>query len=305
MELSVVVPVFNSATIVAELVNRTLRTLEDMGLDGHEIILVDDCSTDDAWTVIMELSTENDCVKGIRLGKNVGQWRCTLAGIHCTTGRLIVTMDDDLQYSPEDIETLYLAIEKEKKPLVVGVATDKYNDGALTSAISGPRKKLVDLLWQKFPTDSFKIFSRNIAFDHYGRTSTLHVEAMIKHTLDRRHAGYVNVLFNPRFAGTSNHSFVKKLILVLKFTSEYYVSPSNFLAFFTVIACSLAFCADMILQNSGYSTILSLTVAASALLILLVGLKYLAEIRAILLGVHPYWIIDRVGFEPNENQNNN
>lgn len=305
IELSVVVPVFNSATIVAELVSRTLCTLKNMELNGHEVILVDDCSADDAWNAILKLCAENDCVKGLRLGKNVGQWRCTLAGVHSARGRLIVTMDDDLQYSPEDIETLYRAIVKEKKPLVIGVAADKYNNGVLKSAISGPRKRLVDLLWQKFPTDSFKMFSRNVVFDQQGNGSPLHIEAMIKHALDRRHVGYVNVSFNQRFSGKSNHSFIKKLLLLLKFTPEYYLRPTSFIALLTVGVCLLAFCLDMILQTNGDLRLLPWTVAVCAFLVLFVGLNFLAEVRATQLGIPPYWIIEKVGFGPSKNQNDN
>lgn len=106
--VSVVVPVFNGALSIRELVDRLLAVASDANI--IEIILVDDASPDDSWAVISSLAEESDHVLGVGLTRNYGQHAALLAGIEIASGDLIVTMDDDLQHRPEDVPTLVAAI---------------------------------------------------------------------------------------------------------------------------------------------------------------------------------------------------
>ncbi len=102
--VSVVVPVFGNGERLNELCQAVLARLS-----GHnvEIILVDDGSKGDAWSIICQLSQRHPVqVRGIRLGRNFGQHAALLAGVRSATHSITVTMDDDLQQNPSDIPRL-------------------------------------------------------------------------------------------------------------------------------------------------------------------------------------------------------
>ena len=100
VELSVVIPVYNSEACLEEL----YRQLADV-LRGHEheVIFVNDQSADHSWSVIKRLCEKDASVTGISLRKNVGQDNAVLCGLRRARGNFVVIMDDDLQHSPYDI----------------------------------------------------------------------------------------------------------------------------------------------------------------------------------------------------------
>ena len=109
--VSVVVPVFNSASSLEELHRRIDATLTSMdNLGSWELILVNDGSEDASWEKIAGLSRDHREVRGIDLTRNWGQHNALLAGIHTATGGAIVTLDDDLQNPPEEIPRLLQAL---------------------------------------------------------------------------------------------------------------------------------------------------------------------------------------------------
>lgn len=103
--LSVVIPVFNSQQILPELLGR-LQPVLDAVADSYEVILVNDGSRDDSWSVICELAGQCPFVRGLNLMRNYGQHNALLCGIRAATHEVIVTMDDDLQHPPEEIPKL-------------------------------------------------------------------------------------------------------------------------------------------------------------------------------------------------------
>ena len=105
-ELSVVIPVYNAEPCLATLQARLTRSLRAMKL-RYEIILVDDRSTDDSWSVIGELAKQEPAVKALRLSRNFGQHAAITAGLQLSEGNWVVVMDCDLQDPPEDIPRLY------------------------------------------------------------------------------------------------------------------------------------------------------------------------------------------------------
>jgi len=103
MELSIVVPVYNSDAILSELCDQIEDTL--VGKD-FELILVNDGSVDDSWNVIERISKGSNSIQGVCLAKNFGQDNAIMAGLSFTSGDYVVIMDDDLQHSPSDILVL-------------------------------------------------------------------------------------------------------------------------------------------------------------------------------------------------------
>jgi polyisoprenyl-phosphate glycosyltransferase len=106
IELSVVVPVYGCADTLDALHRRLTPALEELAA-SHEIVFVDDASTDGAWGVLERLAAEDPSVGAIRLSRNFGQQAAITAGIAATHGRWIVVMDCDLQDPPELIAALY------------------------------------------------------------------------------------------------------------------------------------------------------------------------------------------------------
>lgn len=107
--VSVVVPVYNSAETLDVLVDRIRRALD--GRD-HEIILVNDGSTDRSWQQVVRLTSDTPNVRGVDLARNFGQHNALLAGIRAARGEIVVTLDDDLQNPPEEIPRLLARLDE-------------------------------------------------------------------------------------------------------------------------------------------------------------------------------------------------
>ena len=107
--ISVVVPVYNSAEMLPELVKRLEPVLSATGRD-FELILVNDGSKDSSWEVIESLAKEKSWVRGLGMMRNYGQHNALLAGIRAAKYELTVTMDDDLQHPPEELPKLLAAM---------------------------------------------------------------------------------------------------------------------------------------------------------------------------------------------------
>jgi glycosyltransferase involved in cell wall biosynthesis len=104
-ELSVVVPMFNEQTNVAPFVEAVTSVLVEAGVD-HEILLVDDGSSDGTWPAILELARKAPRLRGISLSRNFGHQGALLAGLNHARGRAVITMDGDLQHPPETLTEL-------------------------------------------------------------------------------------------------------------------------------------------------------------------------------------------------------
>jgi len=109
--LSVVTAVYNGEASLAELCRRLGEVLPRVATQ-HEIILVNDGSRDRSWEVITELSSRLPTVRGLSLMRNYGQHNALLCGIRAAKYELIVTMDDDLQHSPEEIPRLLARLDE-------------------------------------------------------------------------------------------------------------------------------------------------------------------------------------------------
>ena len=118
-DLSVVIPLFNEAESLPELVEWIGRVVAGQGW-SHEIILVDDGSTDGSWSVIERLREVFPAVHGIRFRRNYGKSAALYCGFRQACGRVVVTMDADLQDSPDEIPELYRMVTEEGFDVVSG-----------------------------------------------------------------------------------------------------------------------------------------------------------------------------------------
>jgi len=118
--ISVVVPVYNSASTLPALADR-LSAVLDAGGGAYEIVLVNDGSADASWNAIESLAAGRSEVRGLNLMRNYGQHNALLAGIRAARHPVVVTLDDDLQNPPEEIPKLLAKLD-EGQDVVYGAA---------------------------------------------------------------------------------------------------------------------------------------------------------------------------------------
>lgn len=126
MNLSIVIPLLNEEESLHELHNWIVKVMT-LHNYSYEILFIDDGSTDKSWMIIEDLSAENTNVKGIRFLKNFGKSQALHAGFAKAQGDVIITMDADLQDSPDEIPELYEMIVRQNYDLVSGWKKKRYD----------------------------------------------------------------------------------------------------------------------------------------------------------------------------------
>ena len=130
MQLSIIIPLLNEEESLTELYNWIASVMQSNSY-SYEIIFIDDGSTDKSWKIITALSKKDPSVKGIKFNRNYGKSQALHAGFLKAQGKVVITMDADLQDNPEEIPQLYNLIKNEKYDLVSGWKKKRY-DSVLT-----------------------------------------------------------------------------------------------------------------------------------------------------------------------------
>lgn len=145
MDISVVVPLYNEAESLPELAHWIERVMK-AGDFSYEVLFVDDGSTDNSWAVIKQLSAENPAIKGVSFRRNYGKSPALNTGFERAEGDVVITMDADLQDSPDEIPELYRMIVRDGYDLV-----------------SGWKQKRYDPLSKTIPTKLFNATARKVS----------------------------------------------------------------------------------------------------------------------------------------------
>ena len=145
MDISVIVPLYNEEESLPELEQWISRVMDEHGF-SYEIIFVNDGSTDRSWEVITDLARKNPAVKGVSFRRNYGKSPALNTGFRRAKGDVVITMDADLQDSPNEIPELYHMIKDEGYDLV-----------------SGWKKKRYDPLSKTIPTKLFNATARKVS----------------------------------------------------------------------------------------------------------------------------------------------
>ena len=127
MDLSIVISLYNEAESLPELVSwiETVMTREGY---TYEVIMVDDGSTDGSWQIVKGLSAKNPSIKGISFRRNYGKSAALYHGFAAAQGRVVVTMDADLQDSPEEIPEMYRMVTEEGWDIVSGWKKQRFDN---------------------------------------------------------------------------------------------------------------------------------------------------------------------------------
>ena len=204
--LSVVVPAYNSAEMLPQLVGRLAPVLQAMRPD-FELILVDDGSKDDTWAVVQRLSASHSWVRGICMMRNYGQHNALLCGVRAARFDTLVTMDDDLQHPPEELPKLLAALTAEFD--VVYAPPNQEQHGflrnlssvitklALGSAMGGETARKSSA-WRVFRTQVRDAFA-----DYH--SPLVSIDVLL--TWGTRRFGAQPLRHDPRVSGKSNYTF--------------------------------------------------------------------------------------------------
>jgi len=128
MNLSILIPLLNEEESLTELYDWIVRVVQSNSY-SYEILFIDDGSTDTSWEVIEKLAEKDSNVKGIRFQKNYGKSQALHAGFRAAKGDVVITMDADLQDSPDEIPELYKMIMEDGNDLVSGWKKKRYVKG--------------------------------------------------------------------------------------------------------------------------------------------------------------------------------
>jgi glycosyltransferase involved in cell wall biosynthesis len=148
MNISIVIPLYNEEESLNELYSWIVRVMNENKY-SYEIIFVCDGCTDRSWDIVEQLRTNDENVKGIKFRRNYGKSPALFCGFQRAEGDVVITMDADLQDSPDEIPALYKMITEDKYDLV-----------------SGWKKKRYDPLSKTIPTKLFNATARKVSGIH-------------------------------------------------------------------------------------------------------------------------------------------
>lgn len=145
LDISVIVPLYNEAESLPELYTWIKKVMDENAF-SYEVLFIDDGSNDDSWKVIQNLGEVHTQVKGLKFGRNNGKTAALQTGFRACQGNVVITMDADLQDSPDEIPGLYNMIIKDGYDLV-----------------SGWKQKRFDPISKTLPTKLFNAATRYIS----------------------------------------------------------------------------------------------------------------------------------------------
>lgn len=260
MDISVVVPLYNEAESLPELHSWIKRVMNENNF-SYEIIFVSDGSTDNSWNVIEKLSEEDDAVKGLKFRRNYGKSPALHVGFEKAEGDVVITMDADLQDSPDEIPELYRMIIEDGYDLVSGWKQKRYDPKSKTiptKLFNATARKVTGIklhdfncglkAYRKDVVKSIEVYgdmhrympylAKNAGFTKIGEKVVQHQArkyGVTKFGLDRFVNGYLDLLtlwFFNKFAVKPMHFFglLGSLMFILGFISVVVVGANKLIS---------------------------------------------------------------------------
>lgn len=252
LDVTVLVPVLDEAGTVAELAARVTRVLDGLGL-AHEIVFVDDGSRDGTAERVRAARLADPRVKLVRLRRNFGKAAALTAGFEISRGRLVITMDGDLQDDPDEIPRLLEALEAGPYDLVSGWKKNRRDPLSKTlpsKLFNWVTGKLAQVDLHDFNC-GFKAYRREVLEEVpvYGE---LHRYIPVLASRKGFRVGEIDVLHHPRRSGVSKYGwdrFYKGLLdlLTVLFITKYTRRPLHLFGSFGLLAFGAGFLIDLYL----------------------------------------------------------
>jgi undecaprenyl-phosphate 4-deoxy-4-formamido-L-arabinose transferase len=240
LDVSVVVPVLNGQATLQPLVERTSAVLSGMELN-FEIIFVDDGSVDDSWKTIQQLNKSCCHVRGLKLARNSGQQAATVCGLLHARGQWALTMDDDLQFPPEEIPKLWASAQAGGLDVVYGTSSHQKH-GVLHKIGSSLFHVLVRKIAPTLPAaSSFRLVRREIlnSFDHRLAGWIFLDPALAWVTSD---FASVDVRHERRLNGRSSYRLPNLAHMAVTVLVIYSTLPLQLMIWFGLLSAAISFC---------------------------------------------------------------
>ncbi len=214
-EYSIVIPVYNSALILPQLIDALFEELP-LILPSFEIILVDDHSKDNSWELIQKAWQQHKpLLKAIKLKKNYGQYKAIEEGIKKSIGTWAITMDDDMQIHPKEIAMLLRAQEQTDTELVYGYCSYCSANSLQRLASQFPQWLVQGKFFSQGRITSFSLSHKTLAQSALNSISKAeHLSLKIHQLASKVHYVSINKLAQ-RAIGVSSYSFIKRYLLLV------------------------------------------------------------------------------------------
>jgi len=239
VELSIIIPVYNSAEIIDELFSRISQSLSS--INTYEVIFVNDRSKDESWKKITSLATKNNSIVGINLRKNSGQDNALLAGLRLAQGNYCVIMDDDLQHNPSEIINLYECCKNGFDVCYANFIELKQNK--VKNAGSGLNGLMAQVLLNKpkgIYLSPFKIINKSTVNEIVKFAGPYpYIDGII--LTITQNITQINVEHLPRLKGKSKYTFSKSVSVFMKLFTGFSVVPLRLATVSGLIATVLGF----------------------------------------------------------------
>lgn len=282
-DISVVIPVYGSASILPELLRQLGAVLATTYGPGHfEVVLVEDRGPDDAWRVIEAATTTYPWLVGVALRKNAGQHNAIMAGLAQARGRIIVTMDDDMQHAPSDVPRLAATITAgadvcyaqfaSRQHAWWKLAGSRFNDAVAQRLLKKPRGLYLS------PFRAMTAAVRDEVLRYEG--PFVYLDGLIlRATHD---ITTIEVAHHARGDGRSGYSFAKSVALWLQMATSFSVVPLRIVSLAGLIASITGFAiAGLVLVQKFRNPDLAVGWASLITSVLLMGGMQLLALGAI------------------------
>jgi len=310
-EISVVIPVFNSGSILSELNRRINNALVDF---SFQIIYVNDCSEDNSLEFLEKFAKEAKNIIAIDLMKNVGKDNAIIAGLRIVKGNYIIIMDDDLQHAPENIPDLLI---KCKEGFDVCFASfDKKKHSFIKKAGSKLNGRVASWLLIKpkgIYLSPFKIMRAEIAAEICRFTTPfVYINGIIltiTHNICQ-----IDIPHYKRFSGKGNYTIYKSVLEIIKLFSGFSIAPLRIATVFGLIISLIGFGLILLYLYkyffssnyvAGWTTLVVLILFFGGLIVMLLGLigEYIGRIF-LTLSNKPQYLIKKIINNENDEQPN-
>ena len=310
ISLSVIIPVYNSAPSLPDLLARLEPVLRGV-TDQYEAILVNDDSRDNSWDVISQLAREYSWARGLNLMRNYGQHNALLCGIREAQHEVIITLDDDLQHPPEEIPAL---LDKLAEGHDVVYGTPRREHHGLWRVLASQITKLalqaamgVDVARN---VSAFRVFRTQLR-DAFAEYSDPFVSIDVLLTWGTTRFAAVPVRHDDRAVGASNYTFRKLVTHAMNMATGFSTVPlqlASWLGFaFTLFGVAVLIYVVMRYFALGYSVpgfpfLASVIAIFSGVQLFVIGIigEYLARMHVRSMRRPHAAIRERAGFEPPE-----
>lgn len=309
LNLSIVIPVYNSQSTLQQLHKRLTVALTKFGT-SYEIIFIDDGSRDRSWNILCDLYKKDRKIRLIQLTRNFGQHNALMCGFAHTKGKYVITLDDDLQNPPEEIAKLVKKI-KEGYDIVYGKYKIKKH-----SNLRNLGSELVQIVYRNIfqlegNLTSFRIIKAETVREilRYNCNFAF-VDGLL--AWQTRNTGYVSVKHDERKTGKSNYNFIRLVTLALNLLTNFSIFPLQLasivgflFSFIGIILSGFYFFKKIFfgIPVTGFTSIMIAILIFSGVQLVTIGLigEYIGRIH-ININQKPQYIVGTIKERKNENR---